>query len=140
MSDVLMSIKPVYSARIFDFTKGYEYRRVCPRLETGDLVVIYESAPTMRIVGQFPVVAVLRGSPGGLWRRTCGLAGIEWAAYANYFGCAETAYAIRIGVPVRYPQPIDPRAADPSWRPPQSYTYTIPDLGDLWGSSGTVQL
>ncbi len=139
MTDVLMSIKPVYAARIFGFTKGYEYRRVCPKLERDDIVVVYESAPTMRVVGQFPVVEVLRGSPSGLWRRTCGLAGIDDTAYMNYFGCAEVAYAIRIGVPVRYPQPIDPRALNPSWRPPQSYTYTIPDLGDLWGSSGAVR-
>lgn len=138
MADVLMSIKPVYVDRIFDFSKGWEYRRACPRLEPDDVVVVYASAPVMRIVGQFPVVDVLRGTPASIWRRTHTQAGISEIDFYRYFNGCETASAIRIGVPVRFAKPIDPRERDPKWRPPQSYTYTIPDLGDPFGSSATV--
>jgi predicted transcriptional regulator len=141
MTDVLMSIKPVFADRIFDHprTKGYEYRRVCPKVEPGDTVVVYASAPVRRIVGQFPVVSVLAHTPEFMWLYTAETAGIDQASFFRYLSGCATAYAIRIGVPVRYPKSIDPRETDPSWRPPQSFTYKIPDLGDVWGASGAVR-
>ena len=67
MKILIMSIKPRYSQRIFAREKRFELRRTPLRLENGDLVIVYASAPVKAVVGAFTVEGVARGGVRRLW-------------------------------------------------------------------------
>lgn len=51
MKSILLPIKPVFVERILSGEKWYEFRK---RLPLGiERVVIYETAPTKKVVGEF---------------------------------------------------------------------------------------
>jgi predicted transcriptional regulator len=120
--DVLLSIKPEYSDRIFAGEKRYEFRRVIPK-QPIERVIVYSSSPVQRIVGEFTVGGVVTASPEQLWRRTRQRAGIPRESFMRYFAGRDQAHALVIDVVRRYREPIDPRRSDRGFRPPQSFVY-----------------
>lgn len=123
MKTVIMSIKPTYARRIFEGTKRFELRRSAIKLDPGDRVIVYESAPTKAVVGSFLVEDVVRDGPHALWRRHRKAFGIAKGDYFAYFEGRDTAHAIRVAmVESVAPVPLETlrqRIAD--FRPPQSY-------------------
>lgn len=123
---LLISIRPRFVEAIFAGTKTIELRRVKPRLEAGDLVVIYASGATKGIVGAFEVAGVTAATPQQIWKKHNGGSGLERAEFDRYFAGAKMGYAIQIGklwkrsVPVRLGTLRKRRA---NFRPPQSYHY-----------------
>ena len=59
---LLLSIHPEYAEKIFDGTKRVELRRVRPRLQNGDLVIVYVSSPVKAVCGAFRVDNVVAGT------------------------------------------------------------------------------
>lgn len=136
-----MSIKPQYSQAILCGEKTIEFRRVfseeaaqCRR------VIIYESSPTMKIVGSFVVGRVDRGDDfdlGGkvaaeaIWENYCHwstmgrdvVAGIDRGAFMAYMDGAKSPCAIYIKDVVKLENPFSPKEIDPNFRPPQSYMW-----------------
>jgi len=60
---VLMSIKPKVADLIFAGTKTIELRRVCSKVGSGDLDLVYVSSPKMALVGGFEVAGIVTGEP-----------------------------------------------------------------------------
>ncbi|HMO49809.1 MAG TPA: ASCH domain-containing protein [Kiritimatiellia bacterium] len=123
---LLISIRPKFVDAIFAGTKTVELRRVKPRLQRGDLVVVYASGKTKGIVGAFEVAGVTIASPGGIWRRHNGESGLCKAEYDRYFEGTNVGYAIQIGNTWKLPSPIllgTLRKRRSGFRPPQSYHY-----------------
>lgn len=123
---LLLSIRPSFVEAIFAGTKIVELRRVKPRLEAGDLVVIYASGMTKGIVGAFEVAGVTAATPKHIWRKHNGGSGLKRDEFDRYFAGVTTGYAIRIGKLWKHPVPVlleTLRKRRAGFRPPQGYHY-----------------
>ena len=67
---VLLPIRPAYAIEIFNGNKNFEYRRVIFRKPKVTTVVVYASAPTSKVIGEFKVLGIHECSPDALWQRT----------------------------------------------------------------------
>jgi predicted transcriptional regulator len=136
---LLISIRPQFVESIFAGTKTVELRRVKPRLQEGDLVVIYASGSTKGIVGAFEVEGVTIASPATIWRKHNGGSGLRKAEFDSYFKGTDIGYAIRVGKLWRLSVPIPLetlRKRHTGFRPPQSYHYwQLDDLLRMGGDS-----
>lgn len=123
---VLMSIKPQYSEMIFSGRKTVELRRVCPRLEAGDLVLVYASGPRMALVGGFEVAEVVSGDPESIFRKHGKSAGVSREAYEAYFAGSKIAHGIMIARAWSLREEAELKTLRKRVRgfhPPQSYRY-----------------
>jgi len=121
METILLSIKPEYVELILAGTKQFEYRK---KLATKPVekIIIYETEPTMRIVGEVTVIETIAEPPDSLWERTKEQAGISPSKYQDYFMGCDTAYAYRLGKVTKYRHPKT--LADFNIQhPPQSFVY-----------------
>ena len=57
VTDVLMSIRPIYAEAIFDGIKTVELRRRRPSFVDGTRVLVYSSSPHQKLLGTFRLVA-----------------------------------------------------------------------------------
>ncbi len=136
---LLLSIRPRFVDMIFSGTKTVELRRVKPRLQAGDLVVIYASGTTKGIVGAFETKGVTAATPSYIWKRHNGGGGLTKKEFDSYFSDAAVGYAIQIGKVWKVPQPVSlhtlrKRRAD--FRPPQSYHYwKLDELLEIGGTA-----
>lgn len=100
---ILLSVKPEYIDRIFDGSKGYEYRRKLANRSI-DAIVLYATYPIKKVVGEVEVVKTISASPTVLWEKTKHLSGITRERYRKYFQGQKTANAYELGVVQRYPE------------------------------------
>lgn len=119
---VLMSIKPEFASKIFDGSKRYEFRRLIFKQPNVTKVVVYASAPTQMVIGEFEIDSILEHHPKELWNRTREGAGISKDFFMEYFGKKDVGYAIRIKSSKLYRKPKCLKA-DYHLKPPQSYLY-----------------
>jgi predicted transcriptional regulator len=125
----LMAIQPEYSQAILEGTKKVEFRK---RALASDVrtVLIYETAPTQRVVGEFSFDEVVTGRPEQLWLRFGEFAGIKAKDFAKYYeGCA-AAVALSITAACRYADSIALWELHPQPAIPQSFTYLSCDALD----------
>mgnify|MGYP000917378371 CR=1 FL=1 len=120
---VMLSIKPEYAKRIFSGEKRYEYRRILFKNPAVRKVVVYESAPTSKVVGEFEVSEIISASPTQLWKSTHHHSGVDEAFFFSYFAERSVAYAIKVKNPVRYPKALDLKQKFALSMPPQSFAY-----------------
>lgn len=123
---LLVSLRPRHARDILSGIKTFKFRRVTPRLVSGDEVVIYATAPAAAIVGRFQVSTVLSRAPESLWRQVSAGPGLSRAEFCEYFRGSEIAHAIGIGrVDVlRVPLTLATiRKELTTFMPPQSYWY-----------------
>lgn len=119
---ILLSIKPEYSDKIFSGEKKFEFRRQKPKRRF-EIVFVYESQPTKKIVGWFSVKKIISGSPHDVWKRCREVGGIEKDDYFEYCGDKKVIYAFEIDKTLHFESPIDPSDLDPRFYPPQNFTY-----------------
>ena len=121
MSTILLSIKPEYVSKILEGTKKYEFRRTLAQ-EKVSKILIYSTAPIMKVVGEAEVIDTLSMCPSPLWDTTKKYAGISRANYRNYFKNQPIAHAYKLGKVIRYPVPKD-LSSYGIVHPPQSFIY-----------------
>jgi len=121
METILLSIKPEYAERILAGTKQFEYRK---RLAARPVekIIIYETVPTMQVVGEVSVIETISEPPDDLWEKTKNQAGISSSKFRDYFRGCDTAYAYRLGQVLRYDYPKE-LAEFNMQHPPQSFVY-----------------
>lgn len=123
---LLLSIRPEYAEKIFDGTKSVELRRVRPRLQNGDLVIVYVSSPVKAVCGAFIVDYVVAGPPGDLWEKVRSRGGITREEFDAYFMGASKAVAIFFSEVFTLSQVITLDALKetlPDFQAPQGYQY-----------------
>jgi predicted transcriptional regulator len=120
---VLLSIKPEYAIKIFNGTKGYEYRKSIFRNDNVDRIVIYATKPIGKVIGEFEIENIIKDSPRNIWKKTKEKSGISWTFFSQYFVGKKTAFAIKVRNPIMYETPIDIDKVSNSCMPPQSYQY-----------------
>lgn len=117
----LLSIKPHYANAILDGKKKVEFRkRKFGRAVSH--VVIYATAPIMRIVGWFKVGLLHELSPEGLWRKFATVGGISRDDFCAYYSGAPSGVAIGVTAAQRLRKPLTLQRVSSS-PPPQSYSY-----------------
>lgn len=117
-----MSIKPKYSQAILSGRKTVEFRKR-PLASDIETVLIYESAPTMRVVGHFRIRESVAGDPASLWDRFADQGEIEREDFETYFADTRIGFVLCIKSTYKYQSPV--ALADLPGTPsaPQSFRY-----------------
>lgn len=126
--NILISIKPQYSWKIFTGTKTIELRKRFPSLEDNTIAYVYESSPTQAIVGVFTIEAVYQYEATEkrieeFWYLRRSKLGMSKDAYLAYFKDAKILTAIHIENPCRFEKPLFWTDIEKVSRPPQSFYY-----------------
>ncbi len=121
MKAILLSIKPEYVEKILDGSKKYEYRRRLAKARS-ELILIYSTAPVMRVVAQAQILGTLQDTPDVLWETTKENAGISKERFQEYFQGCVIAGAYRLGKVQVFDKPKPLAEYDVSL-PPQSFKY-----------------
>lgn len=104
MCEILLSIKPEFVEKIFEGSKKYEFRRrKCKR--NIDKIIIYETSPVQKVVGEVEVLGIIEDTPEAVWQRTYQYAGIEKSQFMDYFSGCSVAYGYEIKKAKKYQEP-----------------------------------
>lgn len=128
MASILMSIKPEYVERIFAGSKKYEFRKRLANKAVGK-ILIYSTAPIMKVVGEVQIVETISASPTALWECTKKFAGISRDKYREYYKGCKVAYAYQLGQVTRYEPPKELSEFNINL-PPQSFIYLTGEQSD----------
>lgn len=128
MASILLSIKPEYVERIFSGSKKYEFRKRLANKAVGK-ILMYSTAPIMKVVGEVQIVETISASPTALWESTKKFAGISRDKYREYYKGCKVAYAYRLGQVTRYEPPKELSEFNIS-SPPQSFIYLSEEQSD----------
>lgn len=96
MSKILFSIKPEYVKDILSGRKKYEYRKIKPKNRV-DAIIIYSSAPVMKIVAEVEVEEIIEGNTDEIWEKTKNGSGTNKKLYDEYFKNKNIAVAYKLG-------------------------------------------
>ena len=126
---ILLSIQPKYAKKILAGEKKVELRRIRPRIQEGDLVIIYASSPVMAVIGSFIVDHVITKHPRDLWHIVKESACISQEEFETYYEGCKVGIGIFIskvrpaGIPLKLEEI---REIWPDFHPPQGYRYLAP--------------
>ena len=98
---ILLSIKPIYVEKILNGTKVYEYRKKAWKKHV-DKILIYATAPVMRVVGEAEVAEVLIDEPSIVWKKTKEKSGIDKRFFDQYYAYRSQAVAYKLKNVVKY--------------------------------------
>ena len=121
MCKLLMSINPEHVENILAGKKKYEFRKKKCK-EQIDSIVIYSTAPVMKVVAEVEVKDIIEDTPQIVWKRTSNAAGVDKKYFYKYYSGRNTAVAYVLGCVTRFESPRNltdygVKAA------PQSYVY-----------------
>ncbi|WP_228549995.1 hypothetical protein [Rodentibacter haemolyticus] len=116
-----MSIKPKYADKIFLGEKLYELRRKIFKKRV-NTIIVYSSAPIMKVVGEFEIDDIIVSTPEEIFRKFNSYICILKEDYFSYFLGADIAYAIKVGKVIKYSETKDLSDFGIN-RAPQSYIY-----------------
>lgn len=134
---ILMSIKPQFIEKIRRGEKKFEFRRVLPRCQEVDTIIVYASKPVGKVVGEITVGGYLTLTVDEMWERTKDESGLTREEFFDYFHDKKNAHAIAIKSYQDYEQPIPLDVLLPGKTPPQSYCYL--NGYEEWRASNTSQ-
>lgn len=120
---VLMSIKPVYAELIKSGQKTIELRRIAPKVNTGDVLVIYESSPVKRVTSFCEIESMVVTEPSKLWEIAKNTVGLTYDSFLKYFDGKTQAVGIKLGRVQRLSNPKELCVISKDLKAPQSYRY-----------------
>ena len=129
--DIVISIKPNYSGKIFDGVKTIELRRRFPlSVVPGATAYIYSTSPEMALVGTIRIENVERLELSVLWEKHGRSASIKKADFDEYFNGLDEGFALKLSTPRRFARPLPlPELKERfGFNAPQSFLYAKPDL------------
>lgn len=128
---VLISIHPRHVDNILGGTKIFEYRKVMPSQDVSHLV-LYSTAPVMKIVAVAEVVGRIVGSPTRVWNVTSFGSGISRSFFREYFAGQRQACALSLGRVYELVSPMGLSSLAGVKTPPQSFSYlNEEDIGQI---------
>lgn len=120
---ILLSVRPKYAEQIATGMKRVEFRRVWPS-EPVELVALYSTAPTSRVIAFTPIKKIVEGSPTALWECAKEFGGgLTRAELFAYMAGRKRGFALILGRVHVMKCPIDPTVCIPNFHVPQSYRY-----------------
>lgn len=139
----LMAIQPRFAQAILAGSKRVEFRK--RRLASDiDTVLIYESAPTQRIVGRFTIDHTVVADPAALWRQFGAVGGIPREEFMEYYASHASGVGFVVGDAQRYYRPIALRELSACPAVPQSFAYlhasTLKEIAGLQPARAVLPL
>jgi predicted transcriptional regulator len=131
---LLLSIRPKYADKIFAGDKKVELRRTRPRLQKGDVVIVYASSPKKAIIGSFEVDKIINKPLDNLWNEVAEKAAVSHHEFLSYYEGLSEGCGIFVGKCQLFAQAVDLKYLREEWsnfRPPQSYRYLTKKETDL---------
>lgn len=122
MCKILISIKPEYVNEILSGRKKYEYRKVKAKKDNVDKMIIYATAPIMKVVAEVEILKILEDTPYLIWENTKEYSGINKSFYDKYYENRNIAIAYQLGKIEKYDEPKELRDLGISYSP-QSFIY-----------------
>jgi len=104
MATILLSINPQYVENIFNGTKKYEYRRTRCKQQVNK-IIIYSTAPIMKVVGEADVEEILEDSLEKIWDKTKEFSGTEYQFLEKYCNGRKRIVAYKLSNVKRYSEP-----------------------------------
>lgn len=118
---MLLSINPEHVVNILNGSKKYEFRKRKCR-QPVKKIVMYETAPTMLVVGEAEVLEIIEDSPEKVWSVTASFSGINKSFFDQYYYGRNVAVAYKLGKIKKFKQPRS--LSDYGLRQaPQSFAY-----------------
>ncbi|MDR1192853.1 MAG: hypothetical protein LBK98_01595 [Peptococcaceae bacterium] len=121
MRKMLLSINPQHVEKILNGTKQFEFRKARGNRSV-DSIVIYSTAPQMRIVAEVGIDEIIVGNILDVWHRTKKYAGISYRFYRSYYKGKTTAVAYKLGAVTQFREPLTLSDIGMT-HPPQSFSY-----------------
>ncbi len=129
--DVVLSIRPMYSEKIFEGKKTVELRRRFPiAAPNGAIAFIYSTSPVRAMVGSAQISNVVKLPIEEIWNVYSNRAYIEKDDFESYFSGLEDGYAIEFENVRPFPRPVELVELRKrfEFEPPQSFLYAKPSL------------
>lgn len=126
---IFLSIKPQYADLILNGEKTVELRRVRPKLQPGDLVILYATAPISAILGCFTTLDVITAPIQEIWDTFGPQSSISHDLFFDYFQGVDEGVAILVDKTFRLiPNEEESdltrlRETYAGFHPPQGYRY-----------------
>lgn len=124
---IILSIRPVYAAKIFEGLKVVELRRKRPQhLQKGALGLIYVSSPVRSLAGAFLVADIIEGPLTNLWKMVRDKAGVTYSEFKEYYAEVSVGTGIFFNKVWRFQEPLslhDLRRESIDFLPPQTFRY-----------------
>ena len=121
MCAILLSINPNHVENILNGTKQYEFRKRACRREVNK-ILIYSTAPVMKVVGEDEIEDILIDKPEIIWNKTEEKAGIDKVFFDQYYCNKEQAVAYKLKNILTYNQPKELKEYGVA-SAPQSFVY-----------------
>lgn len=117
-----MAIQPRFARAILAGTKTIEFRKrtFAANVRT---VLIYETAPTQQIVGEFDLCEHVVAPPANLWRQFSDVGGIDAESFDTYFAGYDEAVGLTIASVRTYARGVALGELTPAPAIPQSFAY-----------------
>ena len=101
MKKVIFSLKPAWAEKILSGEKKVEFRKsVCT--ESVDRILLYETSPVRKIMGEVCVDVIISGAPEEVWEKLGDKAAMTKREYDRYYLKRNRAVAYCLSHPVRY--------------------------------------
>jgi predicted transcriptional regulator len=123
---LFLSIHQQYAELILEGKKTVELRRRKPKVDKGDIVILYATSPTCSVLGTAEVKGIAEDSPSAIWKNSGKKAKLPKESFDAYFESSKTAVAISLKNQLRLNTPIplvSLRKLFSDFSPPQSYRY-----------------
>ncbi|MFA5574397.1 MAG: hypothetical protein WC994_05015 [Brumimicrobium sp.] len=127
LTDVILSIKPVYANAILEGVKTVEFRKRIFKKNV-DKIFIYSSSPIKMIVGYFTFSNIVEDTPENLWKIFHQVGGINKDDFFEYYKETEKGFGIVIKEVVKFEAEKDPMEFIENFTAPQSYVYLEREL------------
>lgn len=104
MSQMLLSINPEHVDNILSGKKQFEFRKVRCKSDINK-IIIYSTAPVMRIVAEAEIEEIIEGDILTVWKLTKDYAGVSYNFYRKYYRGKKKAIAYKLGEVRPYAKP-----------------------------------
>ena len=122
LTNVILSIKPVYADAIMAGVKKVEFRKKIFKRPV-DKIYVYSSSPEKKIIGYFTIHSIVEDTPSNLWETFKKVGGIAKDAFFEYYKDTEKGFSIKIDKFERFDCKVDPNNVIEKFIAPQSYLY-----------------
>jgi len=122
LTNVILSIKPIYAEAIMAGTKKVEFRKKIFKREV-EKIFIYSSMPKKMIIGYFTILEIIEDTPSNIWKEFKEVGGISEKDFFEYYKNTEKGFSIKIDKVVKFKEEIEPEEFIEEFCAPQSYIY-----------------
>lgn len=121
MCKIILPIKKKYSRDILDGIKKYELRRSIPKRNV-DNILIYETAPTSKVVGEIKIIVTHHLPLKQLWDLTKKSNSLTKKEFLAYFTGKKKGYAYEVSSIREFKRPMSIKRYGFNF-PPQGFVY-----------------